>query len=145
MKKCLNCNSLKELDCFYVHPLMADGHLNKCKECVKKRIKKYLQTEKGKSIERNRNEKRAISGYYTKLCKKMRQKYPEKYKARQAVSNALRNGRLKKLPCESCSNSNLEDIEAHHPNYQRPLDVIWLCKRSSQNKCHLKIHFPTTP
>lgn len=48
---------------------------------------------------------------------------PDRSKARNAVSNAVRDGKLFKQPCFMCGAL----AEAHHPDYSRPLDVVWLC------------------
>lgn len=47
----------------------------------------------------------------------------------------LRRGKLSKKPCEICGN---EESEMHHEDYDKPLDVIWLCVR-----CHSAIHRET--
>lgn len=50
---------------------------------------------------------------------------PEKYKARYLVFNAKRAGKIPQLPCAVCGATN---SQAHHFDYSRPLDVIWLCR-----------------
>jgi hypothetical protein len=39
---------------------------------------------------------------------------------------------LRQRPCRHCGESR---TERHHPDYARPLYVIWLCR-----PCHLKLH-----
>ena len=47
-----------------------------------------------------------------------------KIKARSAVSRALNRGKLQKETCKQCDR---EDSHAHHSDYKKPLEVIWLC------------------
>ena len=149
MKTCKQCEIKKPMTEYYAHKEMADGHLNKCKSCVRFRVlnntkenadyykqydkqrnmlphrvaarKAYLQTEQGKLAT-----KKAHKNYV--------KTFPLRRAASIIVGNALQNGRLKKLPCLICG----EKAEAHHPDYSRPLDVIWLCI-----KHHKETHFLT--
>jgi hypothetical protein len=41
-------------------------------------------------------------------------------------------GKLRQKPCRHCGDAK---AERHHPDYARPLYVIWLCR-----PCHLKLH-----
>jgi hypothetical protein len=50
---------------------------------------------------------------------------PEKRKAMDAVSNAIRTGRLARQGCEVCG----DRAHAHHDDYSKPLDVRWLCSQ----------------
>ena len=66
-----------------------------------------------------------------------RKKYPEKYIAHRLLNNAVRSGKLKRMPCVVCGK---EKVEGHHEDYSKPLDVIWLCK-----KHHLEAHKKPCP
>ena len=58
--------------------------------------------------------------------------HPERAQAHKTLTNALRRGQIKKLPCEVCG---LDKTEGHHPDYKNPLAVRWLCKQH-----HLEAH-----
>lgn len=58
--------------------------------------------------------------------------HPLKRKAHIMVKTALRNGFLKKYPCVVCG---IQKTEAHHDDYNKPLDVRWLC-----SKHHKEVH-----
>lgn len=51
---------------------------------------------------------------------------PEMRAAHQAVAYALAQGMLTSQPCVQCGREN---VHAHHDDYSKPLDVMWLCPR----------------
>lgn len=61
--------------------------------------------------------------------------HPEKIKARDAVRWAIKKGRLKRSKCPCGCKTALYRLEGHHPSYERPLDVVWVCK-----KYHARLH-----
>lgn len=59
-------------------------------------------------------------------------------RARQRFHYAVRSGKMKRPDtCERCGfmSSNPRDIHGHHHDYDKPLDVEWLCR-----PCHQKHH-----
>ena len=60
MKICFKCLKEKPLTEFYKHSKMADGHLNKCKECNKSDVKKdyYRKSEDVLFVEKERERSR---------------------------------------------------------------------------------------
>jgi hypothetical protein len=50
----------------------------------------------------------------------------EKHKARWQVGRAIASGRLTRQACQVCGEAR---TEAHHDDYNKPLDVRWLCIR----------------
>lgn len=61
-----------------------------------------------------------------------RNKNVEVVKAHAKVKNAIKNKSLSRQPCENCGE---KVSEAHHDDYNKPLEVRWLCK-----KCHMEWH-----
>jgi hypothetical protein len=59
-------------------------------------------------------------------------------RAHIAVSFAVTAGELVRQPCERCGATESADggpINGHHEDYDKPLEVIWLCRR-----CHARRH-----
>lgn len=130
-KRCFKCQQEKPLDEFYKHSQMADGHLNKCIECTKKDMAIYrLQNlEKVRAYDnvRAKQRKRQLHSRLWNI------RYPQRYKAHNALNNAVRDGRIKKPnQCEVCGKEG--KIHGHHEDYTQPLVVIWLCP-----ECHAQI------
>jgi hypothetical protein len=147
-KKCIACNKVKDIDQYYVHKAMTDGHLNKCKECVKTSVKKryyekhdeilkyeksraslphrvaarkvYAATKRGKDVARAAHQKQRI-------------KNPERIDARTKLNNAIRDGKV--IKPSKCGCGKTGNLEAHHDDYKKPLKVKWLCV-----SCHKEEH-----
>jgi len=42
------------------------------------------------------------------------------------VCRALKSGKLTRQPCQVCGEMR---VQAHHEDYSKPLDVMWLCTK----------------
>ena len=116
---------------------------------VAKRYYSNIDWERKRSVEREKNGKRRKMHMETSI--KMIKKYPEKYKARVTLRNAVNRGDIiKPNVCdaskfkggaEECSSR----IEAHHHRGyvgEHALDVLWLCT-NHHKKIHRKYNFLT--
>lgn len=137
-KVCFKCLCEKPLEAFYKHNRMADGHLNKCKECTKSDVTKRRaeNADYVRAYDRSRSNLphrvKARNAYqkteawaksHSAAAIRWAEKHPDRRAASLAVGNAVRDGRLSRQPCWCCG----EKAQAHHPDYSRPLDVVWLC------------------
>lgn len=90
--------------------------------------------EKAREYSKNLSEekRKRKHKYYLKWSKTENAK---KYKnAHKAVYRGLQKGILvRSNKCVLCFSE--EKTEAHHPNYDKPLEVVWLCR-----KCHGRLH-----
>jgi len=56
----------------------------------------------------------------------------KRIKARSDLNHAVKQGMMLRKPCEVCGSIK---SQAHHHNYDKPLEVKWLCR-----DCHWKEH-----
>ena len=121
VKICFKCGIRKSSNYFYKHKEMADGFLGKCKECTKldTRVHRQIHADYYRAY---KAEHYKPDGKYTK---KARQEIYGYSAAHNATKRAIKSGRLQKMPCEMCGTRNW--IHAHHDDYRKPLDVMWLC------------------
>ena len=119
-KLCSKCGIDKPRNEFHQRTKSKDGYASWCKQCKHNWKRntdagiKYKRKSKSKWSKNNR----------------------EKANAHLIVCLAVKTGKLIREPCNVCGNNT--DIHGHHENYDKPLDVIWLCR-----KCHRILHDKT--
>lgn len=128
MKVCFKCKEGKDLSEFYVHKRMADGHLNKCKDCTKKdaaaRYADPVTRERIREYDAMRTKTPHRKSKMYEYTKNKRAKNPEKARAYRMVNHHIKAGNLTRNPCEVCGDPK---TEGHHDDYSKPLDIRWLC------------------
>ena len=126
-KRCFKCGETKVLSRFYKANGNKDGRSGKCKECTKKDsiANRRRNIDYYREYDRNRSKLPHRVNANTSRTRVYRKSNPEKYIAHCKINNAIRDGRAHKKPCAVCGTQ--ERIEAHHFDYSRPLEVIWLC------------------
>ena len=96
---CLDCGKKKLR-------IMFDGESKYCKRCV-------TTSKRGAKKRRREYQKEYARGPGSKL-----------WSAKQVVYHLKKMGILKQQPCEKCGS---EKSQAHHKDYNRPWEVMWLC------------------
>ncbi len=88
----------------------------------------WYRDNKNRLVEKDREYKRVNKD----IINQKRKLYPSyessgiKHNARRKLRYHIKKGYIKRLPCEVC-NSLIS--QAHHFDYSKPLEVIWLCSK----------------
>lgn len=114
-KKCNVCYIDKPVDQFYRTILHKDGLMNLCRVCHTERQKGYRKNKSLVSFKDVASHKK-----YWLHENKLKQQ------AHRKVSYAIKTGDLVRQPCERCGAT--VGVVAHHEDYTKPLDVVWLCE-----------------
>lgn len=117
---CRDCKIEKEMTTeFYSRSnYHASGFEYRCKKCTNLQAKERYQRVKEK---------------HKGLTTKWQLDNPEKKSAHGKVRRAIVKGLLVKGVCKECGDIK---VHAHHEDYTKPLEVIWLCP-----KHHRLLHY----
>lgn len=146
-KCCKRCSQYKVISEFYRHSRMKDGHLNICIDCTIERIRRYSQENRHlvairdaararnpNRIQRHREYLKTEKGRAAKARAATKYRLANKHKinAQLKARRAIAKGILVRKPCYLC---RAENTQAHHHDYNKPLEVVWLC-----SGCHAAVH-----
>jgi len=141
-KVCKRCKKELKIEKFYIMKSGYASHL--CKECSKCVAGEWRKNNRERMLAKNceyrEKNKEKINAYSRNHCKSYQQKNKDRIRVRrkrnywkfikkETSQNAfyarIRSGKITQKPCEVCGTT--KNIEGHHFDYNKPLDVIWLC------------------
>ncbi len=123
IRLCAKCNEFSM--CHYYRTV--------CLKCNSKYTQEYVKRNREKKRLWNREYFKRHPKYVYKKTVQWRANHKTAYKSYQLVQTAIRNGSLQKQVCVNCDEIK---VQAHHENYNKPLDVTWLCHNH-----HMQHHY----
>jgi ribosomal protein S27AE len=135
-KLCSKCMKTKSIDDFYCHP--RSGRSGKCTECSIADRRSYRANNIEYYREYDRKRYARCSHRRHRKRKKdpaqvlaYRRSHPERRRAERTIHRMVLSGKIERpRHCSRCGSSSRK-IEAHHEDYSKPTEVVWLC-----SKCH---------
>lgn len=131
LKTCFKCGLQKEINCFYTHKQMKDGHLNKCSDCTKKDSKSNHYRNSSNPLwvekERERAKEKYIRLNYNNKSKIKNRNKPWKY-----------NSSYKNLRRSLSAKYNIPyEYELHHWSYTDAfLEDVVVMTKSDHRRWH---------
>lgn len=159
LKICTRCKDIKPLDEFHNNATRPDGKTDWCKVCaseyksrpetlaMQRRRKaspkgqawqrNYWTTDAYKESQRRYRQSKKGKRAAEKHTSRYKGRYPERIIAKDAVNNAVRDGKLPPIQEQKCQHCDSCADHYHHWSYlpEHRLDVIPLCK-----DCHIALH-----
>lgn len=148
-KICCICGVMKPLNMYWKNRAHLDGHTSQCAECKKRILKDTARkmaennpARRSEYYKKNRERELASAKRSAEKRKDKIKVYMKDYQKRNAhklraqykLRYAVYKGTVKRIDtCEVCGVNPSQ--EAHHYDYSRMFDVVWVCR-----SCHKGIH-----
>lgn len=117
-KECNRCKKNLNISNF-TYEKSHNGYRYVCRKCDAKRAKEYFERT-------NTQRRESLRANWRRATANAMEKHPEKWEARRLTRLAVLKGELEQGVCEVCG---VEETQAHHDDYSKPLNVRWLCKK----------------
>lgn len=128
-KTCKECGRTLPVSEFNKRRGNKDGLQDRCRDCFSRYNKMRYAANREKTKEAVRKYREENPGNCLETRLKACKKNPTRTNANRAIDTAIKAGVIERPHiCSGCGCSDSEHrIEAHHYDYSKPLDVIWLC------------------
>lgn len=124
-KKCSCCGEEKPISEFNRFKRSSDGFQAWCKKC--KRLADRQRRPQQREWAQQRSETDEWRSYRSGVQRRYRRRHPKTMEAHLLVKRAIRSGVLvRPESCNRCGTGGR--IEASHDDYDKPLEVEWLCR-----------------
>lgn len=67
--------------------------------------------------------------------------HPQAVWAHACLRSALNRGLIEREPCEVCGS---DEVDGHHDDYDKPMDVRWLCRKHHKAE-HMRLKCEAAP
>lgn len=135
---------------FYKNKSAPDGLHGYCRECAKAYMRRYNACPERQEavrqyntaperLEAQKRYKKKWRSEHKELVSERSKVYKENNKKKVAASKkiyrAIRDGKITRpATCSKADSTCRGDIQAHHPDYDKPFGVIWLCTSHHQRE-----------
>ena len=136
-KRCSRCKEVKDRILFYAASRSRDSLKSQCIAChcegnIRTRDPRRHAKNRRQSMRRSRERDPEKFRERDRLASRKRPR-DKRWHARQVLNRAVQSARIAKPDiCSRCGEAR--KITAHHPDYDKPLDVVWLCYECHANE-----------
>lgn len=123
---CFICKVNKPLEEFWNDKRRPLGKAYFCKDCG--RIKRRERDNSPKYLKKHKLYQTSKRGIMLRRLRQRKDYKENKYKyiAKKIIKELTKDGKIIPKICEMCGNKK---TIAHHPDYSKPEEVIWLCQK----------------
>ena len=133
MMRCSCCRQEKPETLFYWRDRARGQRRTECMDCRRKQSRedRAQNIAAVRAHDRQRNQLPQRRALNAAAARKWSTANSRLQLVNRRLQRAVRSQKLTPLPCLVCG----DNAEAHHPDYSRPFDVVWLC-RSHHRQLH---------